>query len=285
MNAASRPIAIAPRPIVWADPQPLPAASTIVYTASISEPVINTAPAKSAPSPKPIPRSRSIRRTANAAVAIPIGRLTKKIQCQLIASVSTPPRIRPIEAPPAATKLYTPMAFACSAGFGNIVTIIPRITAELRAPPIPCRNRAPISISWLCATPHSSEASVNTPSPAMNTPLRLTRSPSLPASKSRPPNGIRYAFTTHARSDCEKPRSSWIEGRATLTIVWSRMIISIPTQSTINAVHRARSFIGLVPWPIAVAISDICPPDNIRSRSNKDRSKSSRTRSSCTDAL
>jgi hypothetical protein len=31
--------------------------------------------------------------------------LTKKIQCQLIASVSTPPRSSPIEAPAEATKL------------------------------------------------------------------------------------------------------------------------------------------------------------------------------------
>jgi hypothetical protein len=39
------------------------------------------------------------------AVAMPIGRLTKKIQCQLIACVSTPPASRPIAPPAAATKL------------------------------------------------------------------------------------------------------------------------------------------------------------------------------------
>ena len=36
---------------------------------------------------------------------MPIGTLTKKIQCQLIASVSTPPASSPIEAPAEATKL------------------------------------------------------------------------------------------------------------------------------------------------------------------------------------
>jgi hypothetical protein len=39
-------------------------------------------------------------------------------------------------------------------------------------------------------------------------------------------------LTTQARLDCEKPRSSWIDGSATFTIVPSRMIISIPAQRT-----------------------------------------------------
>jgi hypothetical protein len=38
-------------------------------------------------------------------ITAPIGTLTKKIQCQLIASVSTPPASSPIEAPAEATKL------------------------------------------------------------------------------------------------------------------------------------------------------------------------------------
>ena len=80
---------------------------------------------------------------------MPKGRFTKKIQCQLIASVSTPPASRPSEAPEAATKLYTPIALACSRLPGNMVTIIPRITEEVSAPPTPCRKRAPMSSSWL----------------------------------------------------------------------------------------------------------------------------------------
>ena len=122
---------------------------------------------------------------------MPIGRLTKKIQCQLIASVSTPPASRPIDAPPAATKLYTPMALACSAGRGNIVTIIPRITAEVMAPPAPCTKRAPMSIACVWATPHSSEAAVKTVRPIMNIRLRPRRSPRRPASSSSPPNAIK----------------------------------------------------------------------------------------------
>ena len=70
-------------------------------------------------------------------MATPIGRLTKKIQCQLISCVITPPASSPIEAPAAATKLNTAIAFGCSVGSGNIVTIMPRITAEAIAPPAP----------------------------------------------------------------------------------------------------------------------------------------------------
>ena len=69
-------------------------------------------------------------RTANSAVAIPIGTLMMKIQCQLIASVSAPPASRPIELPDTATNVYILIAFACSLGSGNIITIIPRITAR-----------------------------------------------------------------------------------------------------------------------------------------------------------
>jgi hypothetical protein len=43
---------------------------------------------------------------------------------------------------------------------------------------------------------------------------------------------------THASADCEKPRSALIDGSATLTIVESRMIVSIPTHSTTRASQR-----------------------------------------------
>src|SRR5215208_7988105 len=134
-----------------------------------------------------------------------------------------------------------PIALACSRGSGNIVTIIPRITAEVSAPPTPCTNRAPISTPWLWESAQNSEAPVNTPRPIRKMRRWPIRSPIRPESSSSPPNAIRYALTTHARSFCEKPRSSWIVGRATLTIVASRTIISIPTQRTYVANQRRRS--------------------------------------------
>ena len=89
---------------------------------------------------------------------MPIGMLTKKIQCQSIDCVITPPASSPTEPPAEATNAYTPIALACSRGSGNIVTIMPRITAEVIAPPMPCTKRAAISSDWLSARPHASEA-------------------------------------------------------------------------------------------------------------------------------
>ena len=84
---------------------------------------------------------------------MPIGMFTKKIQCQSIDCVITPPASRPTEPPAEATNAYTPIALACSRGSGNIVTIIPRITAEVIAPPIPWTKRAAISSDWLPREP------------------------------------------------------------------------------------------------------------------------------------
>ena len=66
--------------------------------------MIRTAPGMSAPSPKPMPLSLSSSRCASTAVAMPIGMFTKKIQCQLIDWVSTPPASSPTEPPAEATK-------------------------------------------------------------------------------------------------------------------------------------------------------------------------------------
>ena len=72
-----------------------------------------------------------------------------------------------------------------------MVTIMPRMTAEVIAPPTPCTNRAAISTNSLPASPHKADAAVKTASPATNTPRRDTRSPIRPASSNRLPNGIR----------------------------------------------------------------------------------------------
>ena len=105
MNAASSPIETAPSASVWVDPQPSSVTPRIVYTPSIRPPVSSAAPGRSAPAARPIPARSGTSLIANSAVASPIGRLTKKIQCQLIASVSTPPTSSPIEPPATATNV------------------------------------------------------------------------------------------------------------------------------------------------------------------------------------
>ena len=94
-----------------------------------------------------------------------MGTLTKKIQCQLTACVMSPPASNPTAAPAEAMKLKTPKALACSSGFGNRVTIIARMTAELIAPPMPWMKRAAMSIGWFIERPHRTDAAVKMPRP------------------------------------------------------------------------------------------------------------------------
>ena len=121
---------------------------------------------------------------------------------------------------------------------------MPRITAEVIAPPMPWMNRAPISSAWLSARPQTSDADVNTVSPARKMRRRPIRSPRRPTSSNSPPNAIRYALITHASADWEKCRSAWIVGSATFTIVWSRMIIRNPAHSTTSAIQRFATTAG-----------------------------------------
>ena len=122
---------------------------------------------------------------------MPIGTLTKKIQCQLTAWVIRPPATSPTAAPAEATKLKIPKAFACSAGSGNMVTIIARITAELAAPPTPWMKRAAIRNGCEVERPQAREAAVKTATPIMKTRLPPTRSASRPASSSSPAKATR----------------------------------------------------------------------------------------------
>jgi hypothetical protein len=145
-------------------------------TPSMSPLVTSSAPMPSAPARRPMPGKSSSTNQLATTASTPDGTFTKKIQCQLSAWVSTPPSTRPSDAPPAPTKLYTPIAFACSRGDGKSRTIMPRLTAEAVAPPAPWTNRAAISIGWLTARPQASDAAVNRTSPARKTRLPPIRS-------------------------------------------------------------------------------------------------------------
>ena len=207
---------------------------------TMSAPVIRIDPSQSSPLSSPIPTFSSSSIAPRTNVAIPIGRLMKKIQCQLTVCVSTPPTSSPREPPPTATKMYALIARARSPGSGNSVTISAMITEEETAPPRPWMKRATISTAWSSANPHSAEAAVKIATPVRNTRLRPMRSPSRPASSRKLPNAIMYALTTQLRSDCEKPRSSWIRGSATLTTEPSSAFISIARHTTTSAIQRRR---------------------------------------------
>jgi len=61
-----------------------------------------------------------------------------------------------------------------------------RVATVVIAPPAPWMNRAVISIPWLEASPQTAEAAVKHASPDRNIRRRPIRSPSRPASRSRP---------------------------------------------------------------------------------------------------
>ena len=176
-----------PPPTVTASAQPRSWAPTIVATASIRPAVTSTPPRASAPRRRPMPAWSGRTRWARTAAARPIGTLTKKTQCHDVAWVRRPPRTRPIDPPAAWEKLKAPIARACARGSEKVVTTIPSVTAEVRAAPTPCTNRATTRTTGAVASPHTSEATTNRARPAWNTRRRPTRSPSRPARSSIPP--------------------------------------------------------------------------------------------------
>ena len=188
---------------------------------------------------------------------MPTGMLTRKIQCQLRASVSTPPRSTPIVPPPERTKPKMPIAFARSAGSVNSVMISERATADTTAPPSPWTARDATNISCEVDSPQARDASVKRLMPIRNSRRGPKRSPSRPPRSRKPPKVSRYAFTTQASDSGEKPRSSRIEGSATFTIVPSRTIIRSPRQRTSRANHRLRP--SMVIRPTNDFDSDVFP--------------------------
>ena len=244
MKRAMSTAATAPNPSTWDEPQPWLVAWTIAYTAVINDTVTRTEPSQSTPCSRPMPRSSGMRMRPKVIAARPIGRLTKKIQCQLSASVSAPPARRPSEPPATAVNTYALMARARSCGWGNSVTMMARITEACMAAPMPWTKRAAMRKPWLGAAPHSTEAAVKMTSPARNTRLRPSRSPSRPASSRKLPKVTRKALTTQVRLPWLKCRSCWIDGNATFTIVVSSTIMSWARQTTTRAIHR-RSLVGM----------------------------------------
>ena len=91
--------------------------------------------------------------------------MTRKIQCQLSESVSTPPSSTPSDPPPDATKPKNPIAFARSPVSVNRTMISESDTAEATAPPTPCTARATTSIPCELDRPQASELSVNSVMP------------------------------------------------------------------------------------------------------------------------
>src|SRR6266508_4532919 len=207
----------------------------------MSATVTVTAPATSSRAPVAGPREPGISRRQSTQTSTPIGKLTRKIQCQLSESVRIPPSSTPMLPPPAATKPKTLIAFARSAGSVKSVIISDSPTADAIAPPTPCTARAPTRNHCVVARPQASEATVKSEIPARKSRRCPSRSPSRPPSRRKPPYVSTYALTTQASEVSEKPRSCRIDGSATFTIVTSSTIIRLPRQRTYSASQRVGS--------------------------------------------
>jgi len=116
--------------------------------------------------------------------------------------------------------------------------MIERAEGERIAAPSPCTARAAISCPSEFERPQASEASVNSTTPNMKIRLRPSRSAARPPRSRKPPNVRAYALSTHCRFDCEKFRSLWIDGSATLTIETSRMTMKNAEQRRASAHQR-----------------------------------------------
>ena len=146
------------------------------------------APAEVDAPPPAIPGVIGSSFSESAKTRIPIGRLTRKIQCQSRTSVRIPPASTPMAPPPERTKPKIPIAFARSAGSVKSIIVSESATAATSAPPRPCTARA--TTSWPCvvARPQASEARVKSAIPVRNMRRCPNRSPSRPPSSRKPPN-------------------------------------------------------------------------------------------------
>ena len=151
--------------------------------------------------------------------------------------MKTPPISTPAAAPNPPTAPQTPSAMLRSLPSEKVVIRIDRAAGAMIAAPRPWSARAPISDGSFHASAATSEAAVNTMSPAKNMRRRPRRSAARPPRSRKPPKTSAYALITHCRFCCENPRSTWIDGRATFTIAMSSTSMNWTTLRSASANH------------------------------------------------
>ena len=119
-------------------------------------------------------------RSASAMDTTPIGRLMRKIQRQLAASTTRPPRLGPIAVASPLTPPQMPMA-APRLSAGNTAATMLKVLGIIAAPPSPCTTRKATSSSMLGARPQASDESVKSAMPATKSSRRPYRSPRRPS--------------------------------------------------------------------------------------------------------
>ena len=223
-------------------------------TARESPPVTRNAPRASKPWPCRSTLSAS-RTGARTSPRMPTGTLTKKIHSHERRSVRMPPKRTPAAAPKPPTAPHAPSARLRSRPSRNVVTRMDSAAGVIMAAPRPCSARAPISDASLHAKPQSSEPTENTTRPSMKMRRRPRRSAERPPSRRNPPKTSAYALITHWRFSCEKPRSVWIDGRATFTIAMSSTTMNCVAQRSASASHLRLDEASMCQSPFVLSAS------------------------------
>ena len=109
---------------------------------------------------------------AAAATMMAKGTLTPRHQRQEAYSVSTPPTINPIAAPPPESAPNTPNALARSFGSVKVTVTMDSDAGAIRAANAPWSARAANSSSWLGARPPIADAPANPRRPMMKVRFR-----------------------------------------------------------------------------------------------------------------
>src|SRR5262245_21263272 len=163
----------------------------------------------------------------------------RQLQPNRLASVSAPPRTRPMAEAKPAMAPYSANALPRSRPEKMTRNVASTCGAFIAAP-TPWTTRAAMSSAADADRPAARLAAPKTPTPARNSRLRPNRSPRLPAMIRIAANASRYPDTTHSSWVALAPRFRRIVGSATLTIVTSIRSISAPVISTAAAIQRNR---------------------------------------------
>ena len=121
-----------------------------------------------------------------AMITMPIGTLIRNASRQEM-TVSAPPSTRPSTEPMPCIAADTASARLRAWPTAYVVAMSARPVGAATAAPVPCTARATISVTPSVASPHTSDAIVNTPTPERKARLWPMASPMRPPSSSRPP--------------------------------------------------------------------------------------------------
>jgi hypothetical protein len=170
-----------------ADPQAWSFVSMSPYV-SPNRPIADvSSPGRSSRCSRDVSLVSSMKMPAASTPRTPIGMLMKKIQLQLIFSVSSPPTSGPNASASAETPAQIPIAVPRWRG-GNVAVMIESVAGFINAAPIPWTVRAAMSTSAPLARPHASDDAVKMTSPMMKMRRRPTRSANFPPVSSSTPN-------------------------------------------------------------------------------------------------